>query len=616
MAVPYAHVPIGVALVGLFLTPLGAQEWWTTKDGADRRNAQATTMAGPLVEGWRLRFEDPPRFPLLKSPKDLPVSGSHHARNLVVTPEGIALLASPTPRGPTHLVLCDPSTGTVRASAPVRVGRGNRGMRGTWPAAPIWNGADAVHGATGIAYDPSCRTYFLAAPGDGCSHSAYRWNGTALVPAYADLMKKAPGVVDAFGVPRSAQVTRQNGSDAEPTDFMDAWGLDLAHQGTAIKSKAAEDALRSMPGWNRAVWMAPAPDLPILVTAHSTWHTPNAMLWFWNTHTGLGMATSFPKIAVFKNQGAAAFGPQGRLFGVGSDVEGWGSAATFLANPKPSQGLRIWGLQVTGSDAQTGDGVTGLAGMDTVTVTTRFEHVLKSTGKHAESYVELDGFYREKIVIPDGDGVYTVWKPSRAEPLELVRADPTGVVRVPLGIGQGRDGAACWLSAARTTVAGRDLLVVYAGNADHRERQGEGKEATWGDLRPPQGPAEFAVIDLSTPRKPILSGHHALTDPAPTPNVFYGYVQRSRMTVTGSTAWIAWVAENSLQVTSVDLSAETLKPQHQVLPLGFSAPRPRSVLVDLVPTATQILALVLESDTFDVHDPVWNAQHLIGLRPR
>jgi hypothetical protein len=269
------------------------------------------------------------------------------------------------------------------------------------------------------------------------------------------------------------------------------------------------------------------------------------------------------------------------------------------------------------------------------------------------SYYETDGFYRPKARAIDGRSIWFAWKPSQADPVELVHAAEEGMERFPLDVGQGAKGVDLWPKLSLVRSGDRELLVYYTGYACHRKRyMPEDPEAilsrypykhrpweelpertrnsfigqarrcgVWTDeLFPPRSPAAVAVFDAGSARAKWtyeVSEHH----PSLPANGFWTYIDRSHMVVAGRWAYVGWLdtggQEAVLRLVALDVTADAPEPVERTVPLGFTSKgNERSTLMDLAAVDGRLYAYVLQAENFWIRDPRWKAQHVVAIGPR
>src|SRR5438552_7990470 len=85
-------------------------------------------------------------------------------------------------------------------------------------------------------------------------------------------------------------------------------------------------------------------------------------------------------------------------------------------------GLRLGALQFVNQNVHPLDGgYTGPGQNETAVKSARlFDYARSSTG--AGSWNEADNTYRNKAMALDSDGIWAAWKPSQADPVQIVRA--------------------------------------------------------------------------------------------------------------------------------------------------------------------------------------------------
>jgi len=641
--------------LALFVAPIAvAEDWPGYEKNAAATNASTQSIeAGTLRPAWQATFTDPyiGGKAWRPEPEINPDIRAHlHSRNLVVLDGKVALVATgdldkseSQANGP-FVTILDASTGEIANLISVRLDKGNNGMRGKFPEYPVFNGAENFHGAANLWWDPETQALFLAAPGDSPTHSAYlplanldayqegEWQNGA--PAFQELVDAHGEVADVFGVPRSQAVAEASG---KPVRGADAWGLDLRFAKRARPGDGGPARwLQTVPSWNRSSFFSVDEDGPLVVFQHSAGHGQTGKPIFVNKHTGQLVYDRFPPRASdwpefndpFLRWGGSLIGDD-RVYFFGPSGNAGGK---FVQNPRaPAQDLNVWAYDFFLADEQPNDGLTGDAALDTLTLTPVFHHSLKSSNVsgEAESWVELDAFYRNKAALIGDGAIWIAWKPSRAGHVKLVRADESGVKTFDLGVGAGLAGHDLWPHLAWANVRGRDYIVYYAGVGQTRERvklevEKNGKEQTidaWSsDLDSPDGHAELAIFDVAQGETVATYDLSEIFATLP-PNVFWGYLERSFMTVAGQYAVVGWVETTQgpmdnaqVALSYFDLANPGSPPTAQRFDLGFpAADFPLSILNGMIAVDGRVFAHVLQSHELAVDNPVFSAQHVLAL---
>ncbi|MGF1453483.1 MAG: hypothetical protein ACFB21_15580 [Opitutales bacterium] len=628
-----------------------ADDWPGYEAGTKSWNSSPSPIApSDLQVAWARSFETPFFAGTGWRPnKDVnPLMRTHlHSRNLVVLDGHLALVATNNVPKREHdssgplVTILDAATGDTRNVIGVRLGMGNSGMRGKYPEYPRFNGAENFHGATNVWWDPETKILYLAAPGDGPSQSAYlplantgTWepgSWQAGIPAYRTINEQFPEIADVFGNPRSATVQEANG---QPTDSTDAWGLDLRFfKRERLKPEDGVAAwLQKVPGWNRSSFFEVDEDGPLLIFHHSAGHGQGGHPMFVNKYTGMLMhddllpgSEDWPELTQpFLRWGGSLIG-DGRVYFFGPSGNDGGK---FVSRPNPSQDLYLWAYDYRLTDEQPNSGATFGVAKDTLELAPAFHYTRQTRGEGgAESWVELDGFYRNKAALIADNALWFAWKPARNEPVELLRADESGIHTASLDIGTGLTGGDLWPHFSYAEVDGNPYLAYYGGVGVTRERtemkDHEGERITgWEtEAKPPRGPAELAIFDIQAGK---VSQKWNLTEAIPhlPPNSHWGYLERSHMIVAGRFAVVGWVettqtdARNAqLALTFFDLADPSATPQLRRYDLGFSGSEfPQSILNGLVAADGTLYAHILQADSLAVDDPEFEAQHVLALR--
>jgi hypothetical protein len=347
----------------------------------------------------------------------------------------------------------------------------------------------------------------------------------------------------------------------------------------------------------------------------------------------------------------------GRLFCAGPAEGQLGVARPEGNVPKRDQGLFLWAYDLAFADRRPNDGYQGPGAAETATLqpafvhrfTSRFQPDPADIQSYGQSYYECDGFYRNKAMIIDGRGLWFAWKPSAAEPVELIYADEKESRTYSLDVGRGLYGVDLWPKISLSEVGGRKTITYFTGYARHRTRfvpddveaalrgmhgdrfdqlpreeiertkRQAAQAGIWrGKLQPPRGPAELCVFDATDRRLRWtynVSANHASL-PA---NEFWTYLDKTAMVVTGRWAYVAWVdlcsRDAALRLLAFDVTASRPRPVEIGVPLGFpSAENRKSALSDLIAVEGRLYALITQSDRLSVRDPRWKVQHVMALR--
>jgi hypothetical protein len=404
---------------------------------------------------------------------------------------------------------------------------------------------------------------------------------------------------------------------------------------------------------------------PLLVmTKGAGWgHNAGGDAYVFSKVTGMKMTPAWPypggePLRCFSTGGAIVGG--GRLFCAGPAEGRMGVDRPEGRVPKLDQGLNVWAYDVTLGDEKPNDGFPSTP--DTARLNRAFLYSFRSRftpeaedlESFGQSYYECDGFYRNKAMLIDAGGpgaasLWIAWKPSRADAVELIHAADEGAGTYDLGIGKGLKGVDLWPKISLSTSNGRKYITYFTGYARHRRRfkaedveealkamHGEegyanlGKaeiERTrrenanagmWeGELRPPRGPAELAVFDVTAGRV-RWSYNVSAAHPSLPANEFWTYLDKTAMVVAGRWAWLGWVDVSGeaarLRLVAFDITGENPAPVETAIDLGFASEgNGKSALFDLIAADGRLYALVTQSDRLWVRDPRWKAQHVIAI---
>jgi hypothetical protein len=92
--------------------------------------------------------------------------------------------------------------------------------------------------------------------------------------------------------------------------------------------------------------------------------------------------------------------------------------------PKRDQGLYLWAYDIALSDNRPNDGQPEPGASETATLEPVFQHRFESRftpdlediQSYGQSYYECDGFYRNKAMLIDGQGILFAWEPPQRFP--------------------------------------------------------------------------------------------------------------------------------------------------------------------------------------------------------
>jgi hypothetical protein len=278
-------------------------------------------------------------------------------------------------------------------------------------------------------------------------------------------------------------------------------------------------------------------------------------------------------------------------------------------------GLRVGCLRVTSRNDRPDDGypttIYDRCGGLWSGAATKFNYAYQSTGpaatnKHDHgSYNEQDLLYRNKAMMVVGDGVYIAWKPSQAGNAQLIRATPTVNQTYNLGVGAGRRGQDIWPNISYVDLgADGQYVIYYAANAYYRGAD-PGNISYWEwPRKAPLGPAELSVFSVGS-GSVRWTYNLSTAYPSLPPNDALGYMERSRMLVSGKHAYIAWIDLSGtncvLRVAQFDITTATA-PSVAPAPLGVDlgipvATNKETYVNDIAAADRMVFVYVIESDT-------------------
>lgn len=689
-----------VLLPIVFLTACSARhvsaeqpDWPGLRKSGARHNSSSEGVTPETARLLWARSFRPVTFGDQDAPPDhLNLPGGYGSYNIAVVDGRVALLAvdhpdaSSLPEG-YHATVLDAADGRTLNCVRVIANKGNNRVY-RWPYNGVSGSGDTPYGLavigwdaeTGIlftgqgAYDSGYTAYLPLANADDYQPSGPLRDG---VPAYAAQMAEHPGYADAFGRTRDQYQTIM-GVGNEWDDLQPwAWGLTALYMDDDPKNKKHDADLAKVFGrqgssfYNTSAYFNIEADGPIIgLTKGAGWgHNTAGDAYLFSKCTGLKMVTSWPeeprdefgnRLRPFTSRGVVVAGRRVFLAGPSQDMNGNRTIGTERPEgllPKVDQGLALWAYDYALSDEQPNDGVTGAAAAETATLRPAFAYRFDSRfeptddiDSWGQSYYETDGFFRPKAMLADGKSLWFAWKPSQAEPVELVHATDDGAERFSLDVGRGAKGVDIWPKLSLVEQDGARRLAYYTGYAVHRKRyMPEDVEAAlsryeyrhkpwdelddktrnsfinqarncgiWTDeLLPPRSPARLSVFDAEKGKVAWtydLSGNH----PSLPANGFWSYIDRSHMVVAGRHAWVGWVdttgEEAVLRLVALDVTADAPKPVEKAVPLGFpSEGNERSTLMDLAAVGGRLYAYVLQSENFWIRDPRWKAQHVIAV---
>lgn len=610
-----------LTLLGLLLVasaaPLRAQDWVGYEGGGGHHNASAAPVDGAGLLWLRT-------FPAFEHPDIAKREGSGYAsRNLVTRDGHIAVVGCAEPIDPklrdrfAQLTILDRLTGKTEAVFATRQRTGiNSVHRGQLPTGYYGNAVDVPGGFQVLQWDRQTGRLFLCAGGDSPAMS-----GLDVLP-HLDEWK--PGTVlpvpGAFGG-AAAQAKGADGKTRAETK--------------APMNLTLEDDWLAHYGSNRAAFFSMDDTSPLIVLPGAFGHTQGSDWKALSKHSGLQINEKWnigPTVFHFRDTIMAV---DGCIYGIGpaQDCDGSGDLGNMIGlsttrpdhghdgryvfarnDPGgPDQGLKVWCKRARFVDKQNDGTDEHPAFLDTVELADVFLYDLPSAhiprrGPHdAYSYLETDGFQRDKSMIVEDGRLWVAWKPSLDGPVVLVHADADGVGEIPLGVGRGMRGQDIWPRMGMTEVGGRKRIVYCLANAYDRDYLDQdypwsARDNAWSaERKPPRGPSALAVVD---PEQGRLLWTANLTERHPDlpVNDFWLHADRVQMVLAGEQAWIGWVGLTDekavLKLARYDLSADA--PQHEEfsIPLPFaSADAQKSYCTDLIAVDGTLYALVTETAT-------------------
>jgi len=679
-------VTSGLAALLLATVAVAGESWPGLAGSGLRHNASAVEIDPcAIAKLWQRQFAPLPIGDQDGPNNEMNFHACKGSRNLTLRGGKIALIAADGPNVVneatdyycTVLNAADGSTLNwlrIKSSA-----GGTRAYR--WPHACVSASTDNVCGIVQIAWDPQSGILFTGQGAYSSSYTAYRpladagepksseWRDGR--PAYRELATKHADFQDAFGRTRAEQYTAFG-----PTTLIEGmqpytWGLSGFHRApnraAGLKPTRYDTDWETVFGrqgssyYNTSSWFSLDTDGPLIANCKgAAWgHNTAGDAYLFNKHTGMKAVTAVPSVGGVRPRPFTAGGAivgNGRVFCAGPAEGRLGVDRPEGRVPKIDQGLWLWAYDVAFSNRKPNDGLVGEGAKETATLTLAFSHRLPSRftphpndiESYGQSYYECDGFYRPKAMLIDGKALWIAWKPSQAEPVDLVCADDAGVKAYPLNVGAGCKGVDLWPKMSLSTTGGRKYITYFTGYAKHRRRfkpadivtalkrmHGEafarlpqkeidltvrqGKAVgIWGkEFLPPRGPAELAVFDAAARRLKWTYNVSASQSSLPA-NEFWTHLDKTAMVVAGKWAYVGWVdvtgAEAALRLLALDITAAAPKPVARVIPLGFaSAANRKTALFDLIAADGKLYALVTQSARLWVRDPRWTAQHVIAL---
>ncbi|OGS21519.1 MAG: hypothetical protein A2252_00065 [Elusimicrobia bacterium RIFOXYA2_FULL_39_19] len=629
------------AILISFISSITFAENWPQYEGALHQNSSTSTINGTMQFKWERRFTGRP-----VAEDDYPESG-FASRNIVIYDNKLAIAAPNTtsPSDVNYVSILDCTDGSVLNSITTSQRRG--------PGRPQFSGAgsnwmeayDTGIGFSVLGWDPQTEILFMSNGGDGPGRTGYKvlesMSPTPHAGTYGwQTFTSYPTLQGSDGRTRSNPTTVPSGQTTLPYDNWDRAAnsndtafFDISLTGTFVVEAGGSNHM----GY---------------VGAHLI-----------NKYTGLRMYQSYSGVADVLNAGS--YSPpieynSTRVFKMWGGIIADGNKVYYLCasqdcdrdgsfgegnnspvdNPIPGsrkveQGLYIVGCNVSYADSRENGGYTGTGIQETANVSDFFTRRHDSTyvnltstpthpynGEDCESYLETDGFYRNKAFLAQGDGVWVAWKPSKAGSVELIRATASEDNAYGLGVGVGRRGQDIWPNISYINTGGNEYIVYYAANAWYKYCNGGGNSSWGSTFSPPLGPSELAVFD-ATQRKlkwtfELNNSSRTGNYPSLQPNEGMGYFERSRMVVSGNNAYIAWIDTTStnayLKIAAFDITAST--PSSAPTPYSYdlgilSASNKQTSVMDLIAADGKLYAFIVESDALTTQVHGWTAQRVV-----
>lgn len=624
------------------IMPAFAGENWPGYEGGNLHHNHVDRAVN-LSQGAAVRWER--RFP---HPVDCQTTnpGFFGSRNIVLRDGYLAVMATNNPDGQRgfpgifpYITILDAEQGRVVNCISTTQTCGPRRDQMMYPVS-IWMEAyDTGIGLTVLHWDESTGILFCRNGGDNPGNTgylplvgreAYKQGFQQGVGAWEEFCRKHPGFQDADGNIRA---------DKEIPCDENRW-LD----GDQWDYGTVKPTFNNQP--NATAFFEVDSDSGLMAAAVDPAHSQSCGFYLANKHTGLYSLVSrgmYERVGdrkwyfgkqVFGKWGGIMVG-KGRMFVMGPcDDTGGDGFRTGLQNlSQPDQGLRIAGFDVQYEDLRPNDGYDGPGVAETASLTKAFEYEFHTPHKprsceDAESYLEIDAFYRNKAWLIDGKGVWAVWKPTRDGCLQAIFCGDETTRTIDLGIGSGQRGQDIWPHLSLASFTNRKMLVCYAGNAWYRAYDLQKGHRGWSPRRDrPLGPAALSAIDTRTGKGwQVVLNRADGSGPYPSlpPNEAVGYFDRSQLVTTGRWAHIAWVDTTGkdnphamLRILSFDLASQTApEPVAFAHDLGISAnDNSQTCLFDLIAADGTLYALITESNTLNSGSHTWTAQRVIAIAP-
>jgi len=540
---------------------------------------------------------------------DLPSAypGWHGSRNLVTNGSRLALVAADcgTIVGNTaYVTILDAATGITENVIRTNQGEGPQMPdHRNWPTGPGGDAHDTAQGIHVAHWDATNDVLYLAVGGDHCSRTAYKPldNLDTYTPGGFQPAVYAFGTSDTWYLGIYGSTNNTAFFEVDPDSNLISAGntqhLMAGKYATIDKNTGA--ALKDHDAAASAAYLVTPPD----------YSSPPSIKVF--GHWG---GTLLANGRAFLMGPGDDNGPDGFLgYNVTMNHE-WGTPPDM---DDPDQGLCLVGSSIDEY------------GNDTVDFVYRFltPHKPENGPADCESYLEMDGFFRNKAWLVDsaGAGVWCAWKQTQADGVQLMHCDENDSEVHNLQVCQGMRGQDIWPHVSLAGVGSAEYLVYYAGNAWNREVvqtkpfTGDDYKTAWSATRTaPLGSAQMAVFNTTTRQLAWTCDLSALCPDLP-PNDFWSYFDSSHLVVAGKWAYVGWVdlsqGNATLKLKAFDITETSApSPVEFAYDLGFPAATNRKTrLFDLIAVNGNVFALVTQSDVLmpDNHD--WTAQHVIAL---
>jgi hypothetical protein len=700
-----------VVLVLLAGNVWAGENWVTCEGGGAHHNASAAEVPPEaLCILWQREFEPAVKVgEYCDPPNEMNIPGAKASQNLVLLDGKLALIAAdgrgfPAKGLDAYLTVLDAANGKTINCIQIEAHQGNNRVY-NWPHSTVSASCDTATGLIVTAWDPETAIFYTGVGSYQSGYTAYRPLANAAsyrpgqyqqgVPAILELFGKHPGYQDAFGRTRGEMISRIGVQYTKRPFLPQYWGQSGLYVGPdAEKGKTDLDYTRgigvdSLYFYNSSAYMEVDPAGPLMgiTMGNFTSHCPAGQPYLYGKHTGMKAMSACPETRIiepptysrkpsrlrpFTSRGLLI--ANGRVFmaGPGDDLNsngdlGGSGSPTDMANI--DQGLYLWAYDYHMEDRKPNDGVEGHAAAETAVLRLAFTHRFVSRPQEdrrdpltvPESYIETDGFYRNRAMLADGKTLWVAWKPSARENVELIHASDAGVRTFDLGVGAGVYGAELWPHMSLVEAGGGKLIAYFTGRGCYRQRyvpddptpmlrhilsnavkhMGQ-RHPLWDDmpreeqlkriaqarqcgfwtdqLFPPRGPAQFAVFDC-TASKLKWTYDVPANHPSQPANDFWCSIDRTQMVAAGKWVYLGWVdatgPDTVLRLLALDVTAPRPTRIERALPLGFaSTGNRRSTLMDLIAADGRLYALVLRSDVFWIRDARWTALMVLAIGPQ